>query len=81
MTTEDITVPQDGSWLGIPSLGGSTIIFNNTNKILIVRLGVTSVSEGMRLRPEQTMMFDETIYVKYTLNDGTPSYGSLVVSR
>lgn len=80
MITEDLLVPQDNSWLGIPTISGNVILFNGTNQVLLVRLGATSTSYGMRLHPEQTMMFDETVYVKPVI-DGTKNFGSLRVTR
>ena len=80
MTTADMAIPQDGSWLGIPTLGGSTILYNASTQHLLVRLGSTSTSYGMKLFPDQTMMFDETVYVKPIL-DGSERSGSLRVSR
>lgn len=80
MTTTDFALPRDGSWIAIPSLGTGVIVHNASNVYLLVRLGVSSTSIGMRLVPDSTMVFDETVYVRMPqTNDEV--FGSLRVSR
>lgn len=79
MTTTDFVLPREGGWLAIPPLGNSIILHNASNTICLVRLGVSSTSYGMRLVPDGTMVFDETVYIRMAqTNDDV--YGSLRVS-
>ena len=80
MTTVDFPLNTDGSWLAIPPLVTSVILHNASNITLLVRLGASSTSYGMRLAPDGTMAFDETVYVKPLTTNGEV-FGSMRVSR
>lgn len=74
MTTEDLLLPSDGSWLFIPLTTSSTMVFNNHGDDLLIRFGSTSTSSGFRLSPMDTIVCSESIYVrltqKYSQSDG-----------
>lgn len=80
MTTVDFALPKDNNWIALPPLDTSVIVCNASNINLLVRLGTDSTSLGMRLVPDATMIFDETVYIRTPQITGE-IYGSLRVSR
>ena len=66
MTTEDISVPFDGSWLGVPLTTTQTLIFNPNADPFYVRMGASSSSIGFLLHGGKTAIADETVYLKAT---------------
>jgi hypothetical protein len=80
MTTEDIALQQDGSWVGLPLLGEQTIIFNGSGMDCYIRFGAASTSYGMLVANGSTVVVDETVYVK-PKNPHVSSAGSLRVTR
>lgn len=80
MTTEDIPLQMDGSWLGIPLTSEQTILFNGSGMECYVRFGATSSSYGMLFANEQTLVVDETVYIR-PKNPHVSSSGSIRVTR
>lgn len=80
MTTEDIPLQMDGSWLGIPLTSEQTILFNGSGMECYVRFGAGSTSFGMKLADEQTLVVDETVYVR-PKNPIAGMQGSIRVTR
>ena len=78
MLTEDIRLPEDGSWLAIEPLTDQVIIHNDTGRECLVRFGAASTSTGMPLVPDETLMVDETVYIR---SKKFPAEGSLRVTR
>lgn len=78
MTTEDIQLPTDGSWLGIPMTGTYTIVHNGTIDTMLVRFGSSSNSFGMKLKAEDTLIAEETVYVRMLAPN---TLGSVRVTR
>ena len=80
MLTEDLFLPSEGYWLGIPPLDTEIIIYNGSNKECLIRFGASSTSYGMVLLPEQIMITDEIVYVRIRRPIGGQS-GTIRVSR
>ena len=78
MTTEDIRLPEDGSWLELAPVDTDIIIHNDTGRECLVRFGAASTSSGMPLVPDETLIADETVYIRSKV---FPSQGSLRVTR
>lgn len=64
--TEDFNLPTDGSWLVIPFISAQTTIANMSGVDAYLRLGATSSSQGFILSPSQTVIIDETAYIRAT---------------
>lgn len=80
MLTEDLFLPSDGSWLGIPPLDTDTIVYNGSDKECLIRFGASSHSYGMILMPEQVIIVDEIVYVRIRRPSGGQS-GTIRVTR
>ena len=77
--TEDFSLPVDGSWLVIPLTSAQTSVSNMSGVDVYIRLGALSSSSGFILNPSQTILTDETVYVRATSVTGnTPK---VVVTR
>jgi len=64
MRTEDFTVPKSSEWIVIPYTTTQTVVCNIGNAKIAVRFGADSVSEGQILNENDTMVVDETIYLR-----------------
>jgi hypothetical protein len=80
MLTEDIALQQDGSWIGIPLISEQTIVYNGSGMDCYVRFGAASSSYGMLLASEQTIVVDETVYIRPKSPYSSRS-GSLRITR
>ena len=80
MTTEDIRIPNDESWVELAAVNNNIVIHNGSNIEYKIRLGSTSTSYGMVLTPNGTVVADESVFIS-TMNAGENISGSLRVTR
>ena len=78
MITEDFRVPTDGSWLGLPMISDHTIVHNGTHSEIYARFGSSSESYGIKIAEGDTIIVDETVYVRSVAHSIT---GSVRVTR
>jgi hypothetical protein len=64
MLTEDITVPQDGTWLEVALTSTRTILYNGSGVELMARFGATSTSSGFMLFTNESMSVDEPVWIR-----------------
>jgi hypothetical protein len=81
MTTEDITLPSDNNWLAIPLTSEQTIIYNGSSLALYVRLGSGSTSNGMLFNKQETMVVDETVYIRRQSSSYIDTVAKVTVTR
>lgn len=80
MTTIDILLPFDNSWVGIPFTSSQTIIFNQSGQDCFLRYGSSSAN-GIRIEKNQTVIVDETVQIKAS-NTSLPHFnGYITVTR
>ena len=77
--TEDFALPIDGSWLVVPLTSSQTSVSNMSGVDVYVRLGALSSSSGFILNPSQTILTDETVYIRATSVTGNQP--KIVVTR
>ena len=77
--TEDFSLPADGSWLVVPFTSAQTSVSNMSGVDVYIRLGALSSSIGMVLNPSQTILTDETVYIRATSMTGNQP--KVVVTR
>jgi hypothetical protein len=81
MTTEDITLPSDNNWLAIPLTSEQTIIYNGSSLALFYRLGSLSSSNGMLFNKNETLIVDETIYIRKQYTSYSDTTNKVTVTR
>lgn len=64
MTTEDITITHTEGWRAFVLVGSKLLISIVSGNGVYCRFGISSTSEGFKLYAGDTMVCDETIYVK-----------------
>ena len=64
MTTEDITITHTEGWRAFVMTGTKIIVSVIRGNGILYRFGITSTSAGSLLKPEDTVLCDETIYIK-----------------
>ena len=64
--TEDFALPVNGDWLVIPFTSAQTSVSNMSGVDVYIRLGALSSSSGFILNPSNTIIADETVYVRAT---------------
>lgn len=79
MLTEDFYPPLDGTWLVVPLISAQTTVSNVGGTRLAIRFGALSSSEGFLLHENETMVVDETLYIKAF--DTTKRRAKVVVTR
>lgn len=77
--TEDFSLPVDGSWLVVPYISTQTSVANTSGVDVFIRLGASSASQGFPLRPSETVLIDETVYIRAT--SVTNNIPKVVVTR
>jgi len=81
MTTEDIALPSDSNWLAIPLTSDQTVIYNGSSLALYYRLGSTSTSYGMLFGKQETVIADETVYIRKQSNSYIDTLAKVTVTR
>ena len=64
MITDDITIDHTEGWRAFVLIGAKLLISIVSGNGVYCRFGITSTSEGFKLYAGDTMVCDETIYVK-----------------
>ncbi len=64
MLTQDFILPTNGDWLALPLTSTFTVMNNVSNLSLHIRFGVSSTSLGFMIEPGDTMIAEETIYIR-----------------
>ena len=64
MRTEDFTVANGNDWLVIPLTSTMTVVCNIGETKLAFRVGNDSTSRGLILNPSETVILDETVYLR-----------------
>lgn len=80
MTTIDILLPSDNSWIGIPFTSSQTIIFNQSGQDCFLRYGNSSTN-GIRIENNQTVIVDETVQVRASNTSMAHFNGFITVTR
>lgn len=79
MLSEDIVIAANGVWVEIPLTSAMSIIHNKGVHDIMMRMGAASTSDGMIVSVGQTVVVDETCYVR---SQKTSTYNvTLVVTR
>ena len=63
MTTEDIEIANDGSWVKVEITTTQMTITNMSGVEMRVRFGDTSTSKGFILNPNDTVIVDTDVYI------------------
>ncbi len=79
MFTEDFYPPVDGTWLVLPLTSSQTSISNVGGTRLAMRFGALSTSEGFFFNEGDTVVVDQTVYLKAF--DTTKRVAKVVVTR
>lgn len=80
MLSEDIVIISDGVWVTVPLITAKSIIYNKGPQEVTVRMGAASASGGIIIPIGQTVIVDETCYVRVKQTSGVYS-STLVVTR
>lgn len=64
MLTEDITLADQDQWVALVPTGASIVVYNGSNRDCVIRFGALSTSAGMLFGPDETIIAEETVYVK-----------------
>lgn len=81
MLTEDILLPEDGSWIAIVPLGNDSFIQNDYTQDCLIRFGALSTSYGSVFQSGDTIIVNETVYVRARNGIKPDTVGSLKVTR
>jgi len=78
MLTEDLNLPVDGSWIAVVPITTDIVVHNASNRECLIRFGALSTSYGMPFEDGETIMADETVYIRAKK---FPAEGSIRITR